>query len=965
MAYQINDEEIEIYQDLLRLEVNRFTSSQSKDFKSALLDKSEISQIIGKYSNGTTIFNNLLKKGMIIEYCGKYRTAHMDLLAKAAFIRPFINIEPYSLEFDIMLNEEVYPDFGSVSVNQLLQIINSKLSKGNLSQDQINIIDEIITRLLKGVNINGLSSFQGYMIDKILNTDYTYIPLVAPTATGKTIIFVIPSIIYLLESIFKEEKPINVIFVYPRKALAKDQVEKLIKYFDIINDELSKRQINKKITIALDDGDTPKNKKEIKQNESYRGLKCPRCQKGDLIYKNDHIECSNCGEKYDFIIPTKDEIKSSPPNVIVTNIWTLYRRLLNMNTVHNFKNVKYIVFDEVHAYDGVLYHHLRFILRLLFSLKQNATKIEKIIFSSATIPHYKEFISKLVCCGNTNCIANIETYDDYYKNNKNNLSKKRLILYEFLLPNVERGIETLTEDVTEVVLAWLKEHNFKGILFADSISSVTNFYKYFKNTILGERKAREIRDHICYNNPNDLCNNNEYYWPYLSNYRNSCNNDKNLDRLASDLSKGIEQHYSILSLQKRSRIEEEFKNSRDKLLLFSTSTLELGIDIGDVAAIVQHKLPLSKESFIQRIGRAGRSNETYRIATGIIILQPTPFASLYMFNRNLRDSLINANYTSLLKSIDATNIQIIFQYILSYLLLKRAINHQPTCIDDTRNNNCEELLRDLINEAYNYLNNNIQELQNALCIDLGHVKDDLLNLINRLLKMENGSGNEDSCKYIVNKLNEDISNLLSAAFEAIDKLLKLSNIAEYKRLQYIINDIYDKTEQLDYILNNSSGNLSDLKKVLTEIQNKGEKLKLYINNLEEQKSNLERSSEDMRKKMENRKDIPQKDIMKKIWENDELISQINDIIKLLNDIVDKINTLIKRSFDIIDYAKECLDTFSYFNNTFLSNDKDQYNNDIFTLMRKKYNKHIYVDLLMTPPSPTIELIGIEEADDYE
>ncbi|MFP3203580.1 MAG: DEAD/DEAH box helicase, partial [Sulfolobus sp.] len=274
MPHLTSEDEINIYQDLLRKEVEKFRNNQNRDFKNALLTEDDINRIIGNYKNGRSIFENLLKKRMIIECEGKYRTAHMDLLAKAAFIRQYVNTEPYPLEFDIMLSEEAYPDFGSFSIDKLLQVINIKLKNDNLPQAHIEIINKIIKRLLNEMKIDGLSSFQGYMIDKILNTNYPYIPLVAPTATGKTIIFVIPSIIYLLESILKGEEPINVLFVYPRKALAKDQVEKFIKYLDIINDELSNHGINKKITIALEDGDTPR-RREIKDKDSYRGLKCP------------------------------------------------------------------------------------------------------------------------------------------------------------------------------------------------------------------------------------------------------------------------------------------------------------------------------------------------------------------------------------------------------------------------------------------------------------------------------------------------------------------------------------------------------------------------------------------------------------------------------------------------------------------------------------------------------------------
>lgn len=629
-----------------------------------------------------------------------------------------------------------------------------------------------------------------------------------------------------------------------------------------------------------------------------------------------------------------------------------------MKTVNNFKNVKYIVLDEVHAYDGILYYHLKFILRLLFSLKKliNSTDIEKIVFSSATIPYYREFISKLVCCGNENCIPNdILTYTDFYTRNSSNITKKRLILYEFLLPNIGIGVETLTEDVTEVVLAWLKEYKFKGILFADSIAGITNFYKYFENTILGQRNAREIKDHICYNNLSDLCNHNEYYWPYLSNYHNVCSNDMNLKNLADELKRGIDQHYSVLSLQERLKIEENFKNNPFKLLLFATSTLELGIDIGDIAVIVQHKLPLSRESFLQRVGRAGRSENTYRIATGIIILQSTPFASLYMFSSDLRNLLINAGYSSLLNSIDSINAQIVLQYIFSYFLLKRAINKFKTCVDDRSNRDeCETIVKELVEDIDRNLDNCSYELQNALCINLDSIKHDIRNLIDTLKIIINSDikGEDNNCISIAKGLKEDINNALSKIYEVINELneSEIEKVIGNKKyiLTNIVYRIHSKIEQLNDVIYNSSTSINQIKEIIKSIELKAEEINSYIRSLEENKSKL-KSTNNLLERMRNK----------------EALNNLEKIINRLREAYESIKeNLIRDLKDIIadNSVKKCLTTFRYFNKT--SPNINEYN-DIFSIIREKFANDIFIDLLMTPPSPSIELKNIEEADDNE
>ena len=64
-------------------------------------------------------------------------------------------------------------------------------------------------------------------------------------------------------------------------------------------------------------------------------------------------------------------------------------------------------------------------------------------------------------------------------------------------------------------------------------------------------------------------------------------------------------HYSNLSTKERRSIEKTFRENR-KSLCVATSTLEMGIDIGDVDGVVLFGPPPSSTAFLQRIGRANR-----------------------------------------------------------------------------------------------------------------------------------------------------------------------------------------------------------------------------------------------------------------------------------------------------------------------------------------------------------------------
>ncbi len=63
--------------------------------------------------------------------------------------------------------------------------------------------------------------------------------------------------------------------------------------------------------------------------------------------------------------------------------------------------------------------------------------------------------------------------------------------------------------------------------------------------------------------------------------------------------------HASLSVQERARSEAAFAEARDCVIV-STSTLELGIDVGDLDRVIQIDSPSTVASFLQRIGRTGR-----------------------------------------------------------------------------------------------------------------------------------------------------------------------------------------------------------------------------------------------------------------------------------------------------------------------------------------------------------------------
>src|SRR5690606_34093205 len=69
--------------------------------------------------------------------------------------------------------------------------------------------------------------------------------------------------------------------------------------------------------------------------------------------------------------------------------------------------------------------------------------------------------------------------------------------------------------------------------------------------------------------------------------------------------------HSSLSVDERRRAEQAFAEARDCVIV-STSTLELGIDVGDLDRVIQVGAPMTVASLLQRLGRTGRRPGTSR-----------------------------------------------------------------------------------------------------------------------------------------------------------------------------------------------------------------------------------------------------------------------------------------------------------------------------------------------------------------
>ena len=195
-------------------------------------------------------------------------------------------------------------------------------------------LDESISNHLKELEINQFYKFQEESIQEITFGENVVIE--APTASGKTEAFLIP----VIQRIKKDASNGNIsaIFVYPTKALSRDQYPKIQKFTEKIG-----------ISVKVFDGDT--------KLEERRG------------------------------------IIDNPPHILVTNFDVLHYHLWHQTKFASLlTSVRILVVDETHVYSGIFGSNVHYIIK---RLKRICTNKLQFVAASATLDNAKEFCQQL------------------------------------------------------------------------------------------------------------------------------------------------------------------------------------------------------------------------------------------------------------------------------------------------------------------------------------------------------------------------------------------------------------------------------------------------------------------------------------------------------------------------------------------------------------------------------------------
>jgi DEAD/DEAH box helicase domain-containing protein len=166
------------------------------------------------------------------------------------------------------------------------------------------------------------------------------------TASGKTLCYNLP----VLDALLKYPD-VSALYIFPTKALTYDQFENLGKIRDSLQKEPSSKR--NQLRTAVYDGDTP-----------------------------DHL---------------RSHIRKEA-RILLTNPDMIHLGMLPHHTLWSdfFRNLKFVVIDEIHYYRGVFGSHVANVVRRLQRVAHFYGSYPQVIMTSATIANAKEFAEKLI-----------------------------------------------------------------------------------------------------------------------------------------------------------------------------------------------------------------------------------------------------------------------------------------------------------------------------------------------------------------------------------------------------------------------------------------------------------------------------------------------------------------------------------------------------------------------------------------
>lgn len=395
--------------------------------------------------------------------------------------------------------------------------------------------DDAHPRLIEGLRARGIASLYTHQATAWQQVrDGKHIIVVTGTASGKTLCYNLP----VLDRLLRDDQA-RALYLFPTKALAQDQVANLQSLIS-----------NLQFPISTYDGDTPQHLRAA-------------------IRKNSRLIVSNPDMLHTGILPHH-------------TIWAEF-----------FRQLRFVVIDEMHAYRGVFGSHVANVIRRLKRIAKFYGASPQFILTSATIANPTELAERLV-------EENVALVD----NDGAAKGEKQFIIYNPPIVDHKLGVRrsALLESVR--LTQDLLKQNIQTIVFARSRRSVEVILTYLHS-----------------------------HTPTLP----------HPEQVSPGVRAEVRGYRSGYLPSERRAIERGLRDASVRAVV-ATNALELGIDIGGLGAAVLVGYPGTMAATLQQAGRAGRGDQA---ALAVLVASADPLDQFlvrhpaYIFGRSPESALIN------------------------------------------------------------------------------------------------------------------------------------------------------------------------------------------------------------------------------------------------------------------------------------------------------------------------------------
>ena len=273
-------------------------------------------------------------------------------------------------------------------------------------------------------------------------------------------------------------------------------------------------------------------------------------------------------------------------NILMSNPDMLHQGILphHTNWAKFFSRLRYVVIDEMHIYRGVFGSHFANLIRRLKRICAFYDSFPQFILTSATIGNPEELAGSL-----------IEQPVRFITKDGSPKGESQFLIFNPPFVDEKLGIRKSSIDYGVQFTQHLMRKNHQTLVFARTRRTVETLLAYLRNR-LPQTQQNLVR-------------------AYRSGY------------LKSD----------------RREIEEGLRSGNLKTV-FSTSALALGVDIGDLDAVILVGFPGTIATARQRMGRAGRKQQpslSILIATNDAMDQYLAYHPEYLVENNPEQALID------------------------------------------------------------------------------------------------------------------------------------------------------------------------------------------------------------------------------------------------------------------------------------------------------------------------------------